>query len=419
MATITGMTAAAMDAVRDGMVVSADFDSANHLILTKYDGTQVDAGVIGAATATLPGVVELATSAETQTGTDTTRAVTPAGLASIPGQKVQDLGSNAKTESQIYADYPAGISTLYLTNSSGWSLNSGFGTVLTINLDSDRCEQTFYARAGGSTGIPRAWMRFYHSSDGGGGWTPWREISFMSTLTAASFTQLTALSNYPSGSSRIYYTTANGGSWDFNGTAGEVQTYYDSANAFGRQTFTQHSTGSLNKPVVWTRTSDSTTGWSGWQILSEPGAWSSWTPSWTTSSGSALPSLGNAAVDCRFTKLGRKVDGRFEITFGNTTNFGSSPGTSDNWEFGLPPVLAARTSDTIGWLQLQNGNDKVMIGRARLVTASTFRIGMSTGFADGTGLTLPATTGDVDSLSPFGWGSGHSVKGQFTYESAS
>ena len=40
---------------------------------------------LGAATATAPGLVELATPAETQAGTDDTRAVTPAGLAAALG----------------------------------------------------------------------------------------------------------------------------------------------------------------------------------------------------------------------------------------------------------------------------------------------------------------------------------------------
>lgn len=83
MATVTGMTAAAMEAIRDGTVVSAAFDSANHLILTKYDGSQVDAGVVADSSVTVKGLVELATTAETTTGTDTVRAVTPSGLAAV------------------------------------------------------------------------------------------------------------------------------------------------------------------------------------------------------------------------------------------------------------------------------------------------------------------------------------------------
>lgn len=83
MATVTGMTAAAMLAIRDNTIVSAAFDSSNHLILTKYDESTVDAGSVQDSTVTAKGLVELATTAETTTGTDTARAVTPSGLAAV------------------------------------------------------------------------------------------------------------------------------------------------------------------------------------------------------------------------------------------------------------------------------------------------------------------------------------------------
>lgn len=44
MATVTGKTAAAMDVVRDDMVVSGHIDETGHLILTTFDGNQIDAG---------------------------------------------------------------------------------------------------------------------------------------------------------------------------------------------------------------------------------------------------------------------------------------------------------------------------------------------------------------------------------------
>jgi hypothetical protein len=412
MATVTGMTAAAMQAIRDGMVVSAGFDSANHLILTKYDGTQVDAGIVGAATTTLAGPVELATSAETQTGTDAVRAVTPAGLASIPGKKVEDLGSNSKTEAQIYADYPEGISTLYLTDGSGWSLNSGYGTVLTINLDSDRCEQTFYARAGGASGIPRAWMRFHHSSDGGGGWTPWREVSFMSTLTAASYTQATALNSYPAGWSRLYYTTATGGSWDFTGMAGEVLTWYDSATAFARQTFTQHSAGSSNTPEVWFRTADGTSSWSSWRKQnSTPGAWPIYTPTWTTDSGLHIPTFGNAVVACKWTKTNRMATVKFSVTFGSSTNFNSG-GSTDNWVFGLPVAAANSTDDTIGFLEMYQSGTANGLARAKLYSTTGFKLNIIAG-------STANINSDVDASQPFTWASGNTLRGLLTYETAS
>lgn len=91
MATVTGMTAAAMIAIRDQMVTTALINGSGHLILTTYDGTTIDAGAIasavGAASTTASGIVELATTAETTTGTDAVRAVTPAGLMAVSTTK--------------------------------------------------------------------------------------------------------------------------------------------------------------------------------------------------------------------------------------------------------------------------------------------------------------------------------------------
>lgn len=407
MATITGMTAAAMSAIRDKHIVSADFDAANHLILTKYDGTTIDAGVIGTATATLQGVVELATSAETITGTDATRAVTPAGLLAT---KV--LAANAVAEAGIHSSYPAGISVMDV---SGWSLGSGFGTVVTENVGGGfRCAQTFYSASGGTSQV-QSWIRHFNSADGGGGWTAWRRNLAMASLTAGSFTQATVLASYPDGYSRLYYTSGTSGSWDFTGLAGEVVTYRDSSNNFGRQLFTQHSSGSSNKPVVWVRTSDTATGWSGWNVLSEAGVWTSYTPAWTTSSGSATPSYGNAVVSCYYTKTGRKVEGWLDITFGNTTNFGSSPTGADNWLFSLP-VAAARIGASVGWVELRAASNTILcMGRMRTNNANTVLIDVVGGRSDAVAITA---AGDVDSVSPWTWGNGHSVRGNFVYESA-
>jgi hypothetical protein len=88
MGTVDVFTAARSQAIEDGTIVSGAVDAGTgHLILTKHDGSTVDAGyVLGsvvAATTSVSGIVELATSAETITGTDTVRAVTPAGLAAV------------------------------------------------------------------------------------------------------------------------------------------------------------------------------------------------------------------------------------------------------------------------------------------------------------------------------------------------
>lgn len=90
----------------DVEVWTVDYVNGSSLVLTDATGLPLTSGVTGilpianggtnassaaqafsnikqAATTTTSGVVELATSAETQTGTDTTRAVTPAGMASV------------------------------------------------------------------------------------------------------------------------------------------------------------------------------------------------------------------------------------------------------------------------------------------------------------------------------------------------
>lgn len=411
MATVTGMTAAAMIAIRDGTVVSAHFDSANHLILTKYDGTTIDAGALGGATTALAGAVELATSAETQTGTATNLAVTPAGLASLPGTRVQILSGTLPAESAAQSAYPTGISMMDV---SGWSIAGGFGTVVTFNISQWRCEQMFYKATGG-TSTQLIYSRHHNASDGGGGWTAWQQVVSNPTLVAASFTQLSAASLYPRGFSRLYYAGGAAGSWDFASIApGEVFTYSD-GSSFARQVFVQHVSGSSNKPVIWTRTSDWSTGWSGWAVqLSDPGAWTSYTPTWT-SAGTGTPALGNAVVDCRSHKLGRKAEVRFEVTFGSTTTYGAL-GSGDNWLFSLP-YPAARAGDSIGWLELHgSGNSNICMGRARTNNTTTFIIGVASGLV---GATAPTNTGDVDSITPYTWASGMSLKGNLVYETAS
>lgn len=100
MATVTGLTAERMLAIEAGSVVSGTINGAGHLILTKHDGSTIDAGyallAVPSATATGQGVVELATNAETATGTDTVRAVTPAGMKSVT-DTLQPLDSDLTT----------------------------------------------------------------------------------------------------------------------------------------------------------------------------------------------------------------------------------------------------------------------------------------------------------------------------------
>lgn len=184
MAEVTGFTAARMLEIENGTVVSGEIDEFGHLILTTYGGTDIDAGdalvAIPDATTANRGSVELATSAETAAAADTVRAVTPASLAStiarisaIEAAPIPLIAPPAESDS--YASYPSGISITNVGSGSGWSLNAGFGSILTVQMGLNRTYQVFYSSAGG-TQTPASWFRSYHSSNGGGGWASWQQV---------------------------------------------------------------------------------------------------------------------------------------------------------------------------------------------------------------------------------------------------
>lgn len=188
MAEVTGFTAARMLEIEDGTVVSGEINGSGHLILTTHGGDDIDAGyalvAVPDASTTVKGVSELATQAEVEAHTDTVRATTPSSLAStiaritaleaIPGDKVQLISPPAESDS--YSSYPTGVSLTTVGTGSGWSVNSGFGTILTVQEGSNRTVQILYSIAGG-TQIPATWFRTYHSSGGGGGWTAWQQVA--------------------------------------------------------------------------------------------------------------------------------------------------------------------------------------------------------------------------------------------------
>lgn len=260
MTTITGATKVRVDDVEAEIPVSAAINSSGHLIVTKHDTTTTDFGALAASSTTQPGIVELSTDALAIAATDTVTAVTPHALgahaASIPGTKVQNL--TAVIESSAPSVYPVGITVMEVT---GWSLNSGNGTVVIVNIDSTHCQQTFYSVGGGST-FPLAWVRTYNST-----WTAWVQASLAPTLAAGSYSQSTVASGYPVGESRLQYTTVNAGSWDFTGKGGEVWTYSD-GSLYARQVYTRLQGGTPSRQEMWLRTSDFSTGWTAWRRIS-------------------------------------------------------------------------------------------------------------------------------------------------------
>lgn len=142
--------------------------------------------------------------------------------------------------------------------------------------------------------------------------------------------------------------------------------------------------------------------------------WQPWVPTWTTSTGLHLPTLGNATVNCAYAQSARTVFWRFDIAFGSTTNFGVGADASDNWLFSLP-VPAASVVQAIGFLDLHASGSARAIGRARLLTTTDFQIEIASGQPSGAAIT---NTGLADSLSPWTWVSGNAIRGQGQYEAA-
>lgn len=129
--------------------------------------------------------------------------------------------------------------------------------------------------------------------------------------------------------------------------------------------------------------------------------WSAWTPTWTTSTGAATPSFGNATIDCKYAQAGDVVVYEMEITFGTTTNFGGG-GINDNWRFSLP-VTASEAVLIAGMGEIQDGAaaERWPV-RGRISTTTTLEVELSgRNYND----TANASAGLVDAITPFTWAS--------------
>jgi hypothetical protein len=142
-------------------------------------------------------------------------------------------------------------------------------------------------------------------------------------------------------------------------------------------------------------------------------AWQDWTPVWTTSSGLATPSFGNATLTCRYTQIASTVHLNFAVVFGTTTNFGGGSG-ADNWRFTLP-VPAAYLIQAIGFAELNASTDNRIVSRMRCTGSTFFELEISSGKPNATAV---VSTGLTDAISPWTWASGHAIRGTATYEAA-
>lgn len=137
--TLTNIATSSLTATgADASVVSGTAGTSGNIVQWNADGDAVDGGIAVAnvidtsdtATTSASGIVELATAAETTTGTDATRAVTPDGLAgSVYGEKAMEV-----TAFDYTTDTATGDGAAYFTIPSsmdGWNLVSGHVRVIT------------------------------------------------------------------------------------------------------------------------------------------------------------------------------------------------------------------------------------------------------------------------------------------------
>ena len=65
------------------------------------------------------------------------------------------------------------------------------------------------------------------------------------------------------------------------------------------------------------------------RVKESPGAWQSWTPTWTASTTN--PAIGNGTLKGRYCKVGKMVTFSISLMFGSTTTAGLG-----DWAFSLP-----------------------------------------------------------------------------------
>ena len=109
---------------------------------TFYSATGQRLSTVGAASATKAGAVELATAAETTTGTDATRAVTPDALAGsvVFGTRyvqmvVVDFGIDiAEGDGKFYFHVPAGLNGMDLVEVHAKVIVVGSGSTVSVQV---------------------------------------------------------------------------------------------------------------------------------------------------------------------------------------------------------------------------------------------------------------------------------------------
>lgn len=205
MATVTGITAARALAIEAATITDGSYDSGGHLILTKHDGTQVDAGAVPTATTGQAGIVELATNTDVAEGTSTNTAITPSALITrvatevLAGLVELATTSEATTGTDTAkAVTPAGL-TAAIASALSDALDTSYKYVSTIYYDGNgtftkadypgiRAVRVRCVGGGGGGGGAKAAASSQHASGGGGGGGGYAESFLLASALGASET---------------------------------------------------------------------------------------------------------------------------------------------------------------------------------------------------------------------------------------
>lgn len=247
MATVTGLTAARMLEIEAASVVDGEINGTGHLILTKHDGTQIDAGsalvAVPNASMNQQGIVELATDAETITGTDITRAITPSNLTAVIepiDERVTTLENAPPTPPEPPAsDTQAGVVEL-ATSVETSALADATRAVTPASL-----APTVNGLNAIDTGLDSR-LDVLEAEPG----------ERVQILATGSFAETDPVTSYPQGISMMSVGSSHG--WSLNSSFGSVVTYHiDNSRAY--QKFNAHQ--SIDS---WIRYYYQTDGWSAW-----------------------------------------------------------------------------------------------------------------------------------------------------------
>lgn len=330
MATITGLTAERMREIEAASIVDGTINASGNLILTAYDGTEIDAGN---------------------------------ALVAVPDNSiVHQLDANGFSESTPPGSYSQGVSVMSMSNTetvADWPTFSGkFGSLFTVNHSGDVTQ--LWRRLHGNSTTPEAWIRsgnvstswspwkqlatteyvdtklavvngkqpgdsittypsglsmstmsgngageptwnsvpstqfgtiitanggtlrsfqlmqvedgylhFRRYREDSGGWRPWQKVLTEQRLTvAAGYNQSTVFTSYPWGLSYLYLNNSDTAtSWStFSGKFGLITTYRFSDD-FAVQTWQKHQGGLGNQTELWQRTANASGGWSSWRVI--------------------------------------------------------------------------------------------------------------------------------------------------------